>query len=308
MSNPHVGPAIIVLENDAARLEAPAETSSLPVMPPQRHFRLASLGATVLIGGLFILLLVGLIVDQFARAPLLGWGTLAVVSVGVGMIGIAVWRGLRSLRQLRRVDRLRAELAEPATTRAAALAWLTHMAASPAVKASVESAEGPDEIRRFLRGSVCANLDRQVTALGKRAAWQVAGMTAAMPSPAVDMLIVLWRSWQLVLDVAVLHGLRPSGIGSLVLLRRTIMSAASVGITNVGVSTAVAGILNDPDLHKFVGGVASAVTLGIVPGEISASLLSRATGDAAGAGVAARRMIVLARAAASACSPLPPND
>ena len=307
MSGTPTGPAIVVLETDAVRLETPVDSASVPNLPPQHPFRLAGVGLTVLLGGLFVLLVVGLIADQFARAPVLGWATLAVTGVGGGIIALAVWRGLASLRQLRRVDRLRAELTNPATTHAAALSWLETIGAGPAVVRSVETAEGADEILRILRGRPSADLDAQVAAVGKRAAWQVAAMTAAMPSPVLDMLIVLWRSWRLVLDVAVLHGLRPSGIGSLVLLRRTLMSAASVGMANVGVTAAVTGVLNDPDLHRLAGGVVNAATLGIVPGELSASLLARATGDAAAAGVAARRMIVLARAAAAACSPIPPS-
>jgi putative membrane protein len=40
---------------------------------------------------------------------------------------------------------------------------------------------------------------------------------------------------------------------------------------------------------------------------LSNPLLAQLAGDMAGAGIAARRMIVLARAADAACSPLPPD-
>jgi putative membrane protein len=39
---------------------------------------------------------------------------------------------------------------------------------------------------------------------------------------------------------------------------------------------------------------------------LSSPLLQHVAGDVAGAGVAARRMIVLARVTAAACSPVPP--
>jgi putative membrane protein len=41
---------------------------------------------------------------------------------------------------------------------------------------------------------------------------------------------------------------------------------------------------------------------------LSNPLLAHVFGDMAGAGVAARRMILLARASAAACSPVPPGD
>ncbi len=304
MSETRIGPAIVVLETDAARLEATAETLPVPVLPPLHPFRLAALGTAILLGGLFLLLLAGLVIDQFARAPLLGWATIAVAAAGVGLIAAALWRGLRSLRQLRHVDRLRADLANPATTRAAALSWLKSIAASPQSVRAVETADSADEIRRILRAGPRATIELQVTALAKRAAWQVAGMTAAMPSPAIEMLIVLWRSWQLVLDIAALHGLRPSGLGALILLRRTLLSAASVGVANAGVTSAVTGILQDPDLHRVVGNGLSLLSGGVLPGDLPASLMARLAGDAAAASVAAQRMITLARAAATACSPV----
>jgi putative membrane protein len=40
---------------------------------------------------------------------------------------------------------------------------------------------------------------------------------------------------------------------------------------------------------------------------LSSPLLAHVAGDVAGGGVAARRMIVLARATAAACSPVPPG-
>jgi len=40
---------------------------------------------------------------------------------------------------------------------------------------------------------------------------------------------------------------------------------------------------------------------------LSSPLLQHVAGDVAGAGVASRRMIVLARATAAACSPVPPG-
>jgi uncharacterized membrane protein YcjF (UPF0283 family) len=88
-----------------------------------------------------------------------------------------------------------------------------------------------------------------------------------------------WCGVRLIRQVATLHGMRPGLMGTLALLRRTALSAATVAATEVAVNAATHAIMNHP-------------------------LLRHLAGDVAGAGVAARRMIVLARAAAMACSPL----
>jgi uncharacterized membrane protein YcjF (UPF0283 family) len=109
---------------------------------------------------------------------------------------------------------------------------------------------------------------------------QVFAATAAMPSPALDALLVVWRGTRLVRQVAELHGLRPGLIGTLGLLRRTAMAAAGVAATDMALDAAARAALSNP-------------------------LLQHLAGDVAGAGVAARRMVVLTRAASAACSPLP---
>jgi putative membrane protein len=76
--------------------------------------------------------------------------------------------------------------------------------------------------------------------------------------------------------------MRPGTLATLALLRRTALSAAGVVAADLATDTAARAFLSNP-------------------------LLRHVAGDVAGAGVAARRMIVLARAAAAACSPLPPG-
>nr|WP_283949669.1 DUF697 domain-containing protein [Limobrevibacterium gyesilva] len=118
-------------------------------------------------------------------------------------------------------------------------------------------------------------------ALGREAAVQVFAATAAIPSPSLDGLLVGWRGARLVRQVAVLHGMRPGLLGTLGLLRRTVFSAAAVAAADLAADTAARALLSNP-------------------------LLQHLAGDVAGAGVAARRMIVLGRVAAAACSPVPP--
>lgn len=64
------------------------------------------------------------------------------------------------------------------------------------------------------------------------------------------------------------------------MLQKTALNAATVAATEFAVNAATHAVVSHP-------------------------LLRHLAGDIAGAGVAARRMIVLARAAAAACSPLP---
>jgi uncharacterized membrane protein YcjF (UPF0283 family) len=116
--------------------------------------------------------------------------------------------------------------------------------------------------------------------LGRTAALQSVAIIAATPSPALDALTVGWCGVRLVRQVAVLHGMRPGLLGTLALLQKTAVAAAAVAATEMAVNAATHAIIAHP-------------------------LLRHLAGDVAGAGVAARRMIVLARAAAAACSPLP---
>jgi len=132
------------------------------------------------------------------------------------------------------------------------------------------------------RAGPLATLRGRADALGRVAAVQVFAAAAAVPSPSLDGLLVAWRGARLVRQVAELHGLRPGTLGTLALLRRVMLSAASVMATDVAANTLANAVLSNP-------------------------LLERLAGDVAGAGVAARRMIVLARVTSVACSPLPPE-
>ena len=132
----------------------------------------------------------------------------------------------------------------------------------------------------LLRTHVAAGLQQRADALGRTAAMQVFAATAAVPSPALDALVVAWRGVRLVRQIAELHGLRPGLLGTLALLRRTAMAAATVAAADMALDAAARAVLSNP-------------------------LLAHLAGDVAGAGVAARRMVVLARAVCAACSPLP---
>jgi len=268
------------LEPQAApRLEAEA----VPVVAePARRWGTAALalsGAMVLAAGFAVLGAANFVADQFARATWLGWVTLAVAVAGFGLLGTGLWRELRALFALRHVDHLRADLSSGEASRitAAAHAWATETA--PDLLPALRAVNDPDAALALLRAGPGHRLREAADALGRTAAVQVVAGIAAMPSPALDVGLVAWRGVRLVRQVATLYGVRPGLLGTLSLLRRTALAATLVGAAEIAGNTAAHALLSSP-------------------------LLAHALGEVAGAGVAARRMLVLARAAAAACDPL----
>ncbi len=242
---------------------------------------LVLVGAVVLVLGLALLSAGNFVADEFARAPALGWASLAVAGGGFGLVGAGVWREISGLMALRAVDHIRAglESGEPRRIAAAARAWLDALPDGAALAPAGRGLNDPDAVLALLRTRVAAELQQRADALGRGAAMQVFAVTAAMPSPALDALVVGWRGVRLVRQVAELHGLRPGLFGTLALLRRTALSAAGVAAADVAINSATRAVLSNP-------------------------LLQHLAGDVAGAGVAARRMVVLARAAAASCCPI----
>lgn len=280
---PPVRPRIELEAAFSPRLEPlpPVPVAAAP--EPVRTWPLLAGGAGVLAGGFAVLQAANFIAAQFDRAPWLGWLTLAVALGGFGLIGAGIWRELRGLLALRRADRLRAALAgeDAAAARAAARAMLA-VVPDAALAAAIDAAPDAASIRALLRAGPGAVLRARSEALGRTAAVQIFALTAATPSAALDGLLMGWRGVRLIREIAVAHGLRPGGLATWALLRRTALSAAGVAATGMATDTALRAVISSP-------------------------LLAHVAGDAAAAGVAARRMLVLARAAAAACSPLPPE-
>ena len=286
MSEIRVAPRIEIENPAAGRLEP----EQLPmVLPPPRTgpgtLGLVAWGAGVLVAGLSVLSIGNFVADQFARAPWLGWTTLGVAGLGIGLIVLAGLREWRFIHRLDDVDRRRADFADPARARDAARSWLAGLPQAemlaPGLVRAIDASDSPDAIMALLRAGPGRILDAEAQALGRVAALQVLAITAAVPSPALDGLVVTLRGVRLVRQVASLYGLRPGTLGTIALLRRTLVSGVYVTGTNLAVDTLVKAVISNPNLQHFAG-------------------------DVAGAGVAARRMIVLARAVAAACSPITP--
>lgn len=245
---------------------------------------LALAGIAVLAVGLAALQTANFVADQFTRSVWLGGLTLAVAVAGFGLILASTARELRGLFGLSRVDRLRAALASGNAGRIheAARRWAATLPDAARLVPAIDAANDPDAILALLRAGPVAELRAQADALGRSAAFQMVAGIAATPAPALAVLLVAWRGVRLVRQVAALHGMRPGLLGTLGLLRRSVLSAGLVAGSEVAINAAAHALLSNP-------------------------MLTHALGEMAGAGVAARRMVLLARSTAIACSPLPPE-
>jgi len=222
--------------------------------------------------------------DEFHRSEWLGWVTLGVAVLGFGLILLGIWRELRGLAALKAVDRLRAELASdnPHVKMRAARHWLAQVEGGAALRPALDAVNDPDAIVPLLRAGVEKELRAKSDALGRRAAAQIVAGIAATPAPALVVLLIAWRGMRLIRQIAALYGMRPGVFATLGLLRRTAFAATATAVTEAAINTAAHAVLSSP-------------------------LLTHLAGEMAGGAVAARRMIVLGRAASVACTPLPPK-
>lgn len=285
------GPRVLTEEEErpAPRLDFGWEQTVAPVTPKREARRwsalsLAAAGLAVLLVGLSLLDVANFVAEQFARGAVLGWLTLAVAAIGYGLIAWAFLRELRGLWTLAVVDRGRAAFArgDYVEARRAALDWAARTPAAAATLPALRGANDLDSMVALLEAGPLADLDRAAAAAGRGAATQAFAATAVVPSPALDAVFFAWRGMRLVREVAAIHGLRPGLMGTLALLRRAIFEAGAVAAADVAIDAAMRALVTNP-------------------------LLEKVAGEAGKGAVAARRMLLLARAAARACRILPPR-
>ncbi len=277
--------ARLELATEAILPSGPAPAGGEPRDPRWGMPVLVLSGFGVLALGLAALQAANFVAAQFARGRALGVLTLLVALLGFGLILLGIWRELRALASLHAVDRLRRDLAsdDPQAKLAAARRWLERIEGGPALRPALDALNDPDAVLPLLRAGLEVALRARAEALARRAAVQVVAGMAATPAPSLVVLLVSWRAVRLIRQIAVLHGLRPSLFGTLGLLRRTAFAATATAVTEAAVNTAAHAVLSTP-------------------------LLTHLAGEMAGGAVAARRMIVLGRAATVACTPLPPEQ
>ena len=221
------------------------------------------------------------IAGQFEVAAWLGLLTAALVLSTSSVMIWSVMQEWRGYTALGRVDLLRVGLQsqDAATAQRYAKEWLVAIGEDPTALKVMASAPDAATLRALLRSGPLTRLENQTSAAGRAAALQVLAATAVSPWPGLDGVIVVWRGFRLVRDVAQIHGLRPGTIGTLRLFRRVTMDAAGVAAADIAVSALTEALFNSP-----VGG----------------ALAGQATGSA----VAARRMLRLAFATAQSCRPV----
>ena len=278
-----IGPRIQYETEETPRLEA----EPIVIADPAPRWGTPALmlsGLVVLVLGFAGFGAANFIADQFARAAWLGWLTAVVAAAGFALLGAGIWREIRALAAIGRVERLRSAFAsgEAGRVMEAARAWAAQSPGGTGLLPVLREVNDPDAAIALLRAGPGRALREAADAQSRAAAVQTVAGLAAVPSPALDVMLVAWRGTRLVRQVAALYGVRPGLLGTLSLLKRTALSATMVGAAELAGNTVAHGLLSNP-------------------------LLARAFGEIAGAGLAARRMVVLGRAAAIACDPLPPS-
>lgn len=284
---PPVRPRIETEDQRAERMAiatAPAPEATPPRWKPGRMLggpMLVLSGFAVLALGLAALQTGNFVAAQFSRATWLGVITLVVAIIGFGLVLAGIFGELRGLAALHGVDTLRRDLASDDAHRRlhAARLWLTRVEGGAALRPAVDAQNDPDAVLALLRSGLSAPLKSRADAMSRQAAYQVVAGIAATPAPSLVVLLIAWRATRLIRQIAALHGVRPGFLATLGLLRRTALSASATAMTEAAVNTAAHAVLSSP-------------------------LLAHVAGDMAGGAVAARRMIVLGRAAVVACSPL----
>lgn len=266
---------------EAVRRDFVEVLAPTPVRPGNSAFHIGVAALVVLIAGVASLEVLNFAVAQFERSVWLGSLSIAIIVPAASVLGWSILREWRGYSALAATEGLRAGLAsqDPAKVRANAKRWLTMIGASADTRKSVDSAPDAETIRAILRAGPLARIEQETEEVARSAAFQVLVATAVSPWPAVDGLIVVWRSLRLVREIAQKYGLRPGTVGSLRLFHQLTLDAGSVAGTEVAVTMLSEALLNS----SAVGALA---------------------GQATGSAVAARRMIRLALAVARASRPL----
>ncbi|NKE18250.1 DUF697 domain-containing protein [Neoroseomonas oryzicola] len=224
---------------------------------------------------------VNFVADQFSRSSWLGLATSAALAPMAFVVGWSAIREWRSYVALAEIDALRRGLASQdiSIARRHAEGWMQAIGVSADVRKVIINAPDAATLRDLLRAGPLAEVEKRTSAVGHSAAVQVLAATAVSPWPGLDGVLVIWRGARLVRQVAQLYGHRPGVIGTVALFQRVAIDAGAVAAVDIVVSSATEALLNSP----MAGGLA---------------------GQAAGAAVAARRMLRLAFATAESCRPV----
>jgi len=227
-------------------------------------------GVLVLLAALYVVLEVtDLVARGFAVHPALGWTTAALAGLLLGLVSWIVGRELRGYLHLRVFVRLRdgfEELKERPGDRElereargeieGLLRYLTKAGDPPLlvdvqrVRERMDLAEDPLEWRQDLERILLHPMDEQAESLIRREAVNVGLGTAISPSGFVDAIIVAWRNFRLVKQIAGIYRVRAGAYGTYLILRRTV---ASIAVADLAHEASIALLGTTRSMTSFLG-------------------------------------------------------
>ena len=233
-------------------IDADLEAGLTPDVAKPRKRRLSFGKVAAASFGLLFSLLFGLWLDSviqslFLRADWLGWTATGLTALGAASLLIIAIREISALRRLSAVQSIRDQAAEaaleknPRKARQVISRLTTLFTARPetardrARLAEVDEdiIDGPDLVD-FAESTLLTPLDRQARRLILNASKRVSVVTALSPRALIDLGYVLFESFRLIRQLAVLYGCRPGAWGMMRLTRDVIAHLAVTGTLAMG--------------------------------------------------------------------------
>ncbi|GGO79706.1 hypothetical protein GCM10011348_14640 [Marinobacterium nitratireducens] len=247
---------------------------------------LGTLGAGLLV--LLTVIAVAELVRLFNAALSLHWSAAAVVAALFGAVALLATRSLlsflRARRSLDRLGRLRLgaerQLGRHTAGRSRALleamkAFYADKPQAPLLDRALEQLpdySDDNETLGHLDRHFVAQLDTQAMQLVSRYSAQTGVAVAFSPWAALDMLLALWRSLQMIDEIGQVYGVAPSWPTRMRLLRKVLAQLTFVGASEVAID----------QLSDDLGSAALAGTLSARAGQgLGAGILSARIGLAA---------------------------
>jgi putative membrane protein len=110
--------------------------------------------------------------------------------------------------------------------------------------------EDPVEWKQDLERILLGPMDEEVDALVRREAVNVGLATAISPSGFIDAVIVAWRNFRLVKQIAGIYRVRAGAYGTYLIVRRTV---ASIAVADLAHEASIALLGTTRSLTSFVG-------------------------------------------------------
>lgn len=243
---------------------------------------LGALGTGLLL--LVTVVAVAELVRLFNAALSLHWSAAVVLGALIGGVALLALRSLLSYlgarRSLSRLDRLRArseqQLNRHTSGRSRALlnelkSFYGGKPQAPLLDSALEQL--PDysddsEILRHLDQHFVRRLDQEATTQVSRYSAQTGLAVAFSPWAALDMLLALWRSLQMIDDIAQVYGVEPSWPTRMRLLRKVLTQLTFVGASEVAIDQ----LADDLGTAALAGSLSARAGQGLGAGILSARI------------------------------------